>query len=305
MKRAGQLGELALIRLLTRGLPRRPEVVTGIGDDCAVVRIPGSRQDFVFTTDAVIERVHFLPAHAGRRVGHKAVGRALSDLAAMGAEPLYLLVNLVAPARCPVQRLREIYAGAGKLARRHGAAIIGGDTARGEQLELHVFGVGQMPRGRALLRSGAGPGDVLFVSGPLGGSRKGRHLDFEPRVAEGRWLSRGRWATALIDITDGLATDLGHLVRASGVTAVVDEARIPVSAAARRRADAWTDGEDFELLFTVPKSRAAALERAWRKHFVRPVHRIGDVVAGPARIRVRDAVGRARALTLRGYEHFH
>lgn len=304
MKRAGHLGELALIRLLTRGLSRRPEVATGIGDDCAVVRIPGSRHDLVFTTDAVIEGVHFRPGHEGRRVGHKAVGRALSDLAAMGGEPLYLLVNLVAPARCPVKRLRAIYAGAEALARRHGAAIIGGDTTCGAQLELHVFGVGRVPRGRALLRSGARPGDVLFVSGPLGGSLKGHHLDFEPRVAEGRWLARGRWATSLIDITDGLATDLGHLVRASRVAAVVEEPAVPVSASARRRADTWTDGEDFELLFTVPKARASALSRAWRRKFGRPVYRIGDLVAGPARIQVRDAAGRVRALARCGYEHF-
>ena len=304
MKRIGQLGERALIRTLTRGLPGRPEVSTGVGDDCAVVRQPGTRHDLVFTTDAVIEGVHFLPRHAGGRIGHKAVGRVLSDIAAMGGEARYVLIDLVAPARCPVARVQAIYRGAARLAARHGAAIIGGDTARGGPLQLHVFGVGRVAAGRAVLRSGARPGDRLFVSGPLGGSAAGRHLDFEPRLAEGQWLARGRWATAMMDITDGLATDLGHIVRASRVTAVVEEAALPRAPTARGPAAPWSDGEDFELLFTVPAVRAAAFRRAWRRRFGRAPHEIGAMQAGRPRILVREADGALRALARQGFEHF-
>ena len=304
MKRIGQLGEHVLIRTLTRRLPGRPEVATGVGDDCAVVRQPGSRHDLVFTTDAVIEGMHFLPRHAGERIGHKAVGRVLSDIAAMGGEALYVLIDLVAPARCPVARVQAIYRGAARLATRHGAVIIGGDTARGDTLQLHVFGVGRVTRGRALLRSGARPGDRLFVSGPLGGSAAGKHLDFEPRLAEGQWLARGRWATAMMDITDGLATDLGHVVRASQVTAVVDESALPRAPTARGPAAPWSDGEDFELLFTVPARRVVAFRRAWARRFGAAPHEIGEVRSGSPRILVRGPDGRVRALVRRGFEHF-
>ena len=303
MRRVGDIGELALIRSLTRGLPSRRDVVAGVGDDCAVVR-PGGRFDLLLTTDAVIEGVHYAAGCRGARVGNKAAGPALSDIAAMGGEPLYLLFDLVAPASCPVSFLRDLYRGARACAARHGAAIVGGDTARGPAFQVHVFGVGRVAHGRAVLRSGGRPGDVLFVSGPLGGSIAGRHLDFTPRVEMGRWLAAGRWATAMIDVTDGLATDLGHLVRASGVRAVVDEAAIPLGPHARGPASAWSDGEDFELLFAVPRRRVSAFRRAWQRRFGGRAAEIGELAAGRAAIFVREPDGRLRRLARRGFEHF-
>lgn len=302
-----QLGERALIRRLARLLPGRADVPVGVGDDCAVARGADAGYDLLLTTDAVIEGVHFTAAARPTAIGHKAAGRVLSDVAAMGGEPLYLLIDLVAPACESVRRIEGVYRGAARLARRHGVGVIGGDTARGPALELHVFGVGRVPRGRALLRSGARPGDRLFVTGTLGGSLQGRHLAFTPRLAEGVWLRAGGWARALIDLSDGLATDLHHVAAASRVGAVVRATAVPVSAAARRSRDgrsaldhALGDGEDFELLFAVPARKAGALREAWP--FRTRLSEIGEVTRGSAVVLTQG--GRRLALRSRGFEHF-
>jgi thiamine-monophosphate kinase len=253
--------------------------MVGTGDDCAVVRIPGAKHDLVYTTDAVIEGVHFGPKDDPKLIGHKAVGRVLSDFASMGADALHILINLVAPATCPVARIEGIYRGAVRLARQFGVAMVGGDTAKGRTLELHVFGVGSVPRGRAVLRSGAKPGDAIYVTGRLGGSLSGRHLSFVPRLKEGRWLQQGAWASSMIDLSDGLATDLRHIMNASGVGADLVESAIPRSRDCSLR-QAVTDGEDFELLFTVSARKAQSFERAWKKTFRLPVSRIGRILRG-------------------------
>ncbi len=303
-------GERALIRQWIHRLPGRPDVALGPGDDCAVVRPePGGRWDWLLKSDPVIEGVHFRRATPGGAVGHKALARVLSDLAAMGGEPLWALVNVVAPPATPPQRVAAAYAGMAQLARRWRVAIVGGDVARGPRLELHVFAVGRVPRGRAVQRSGARPGDGLFVTGCLGGSRAGRHLAFEPRLAEGRWLRAGRWATAMIDLSDGLAVDLAHLARAGGVGAAVRLAALPLapSIAGLPRLQAWRracgDGEDYELLFTVPAARAAALARSWPPSLA-PCRCIGNVTARRGRLAFLDEHGRPVRLGAVGYEHF-
>lgn len=322
MKTAGTTGENTLIERLARLLPSRRDVVTGIGDDCAVVRAsPRDRFDLILTSDPVVEGVHFRSDAAPEAVGHKAVGRVLSDIAAMGGEPLWALIDLVAPAGTPVDWLARVYRGASRLARRHGLAIVGGDTSSGPVRELHVFAAGRLPRGTAVLRSGAQPGDILYVTGRLGGSIAGRHLRFEPRLAEGQWLRAGRWASAMMDVSDGIATDLPRLLKASRAGAVIEAARIPVSAAARRltatpssqpapsgldsvRLHALSDGEDFELLFTVPAARGPTLEHAWARRFRLPLTRIGVITnrAGVLDIVAED--GRRSRLTAKGFEHF-
>ncbi len=310
MKTIQALGENQLIARLRRLVPGRADVVTGIGDDCAVVRAGrGAPFDWLLKSDPVIEGVHFSPQAKPEAVGHKAMGRVLSDLAAMGGEPLWILIDLVAPANTPVSRLERIYRGAARLARRNGVAIVGGDMARGPVLELHVFAVGRVPRGQAVLRSGAKPGDVIYVTGSLGGSLAGRHLVFEPRLTEGQWLVGKRWATAMMDVSDGLAADVPRLAAASGVGAVLEAGRIPVSAAARRAKKGLTplehalgDGEDFELLFTVKAGRAAAFEKAWKAKFKLRCTRIGHVTR-KAGISL-EAAGKAHPLTQHGYDHF-
>lgn len=325
MKTLSDIGENRLIERLSRLVPGRGDVLVGIGDDCAVVRGGrGDAFDLLLKSDPVIEGVHFEATAAAGLVGRKAVGRVLSDIAAMGGEALWILIDLVAPEGMACARIEAVYRGAAAMARRCGAAIVGGDTARGPVLELHVFAVGRVPRGKAVLRSGAKPGDRLYVTGKLGGSLLGRHLRMEPRLVEGKWLRENGWVTAMMDVSDGLAADLPRLVKASGVGAVVDAEAVPVSGAARRmgkggeqRAEgeeqrargmaaldhALNDGEDFELLFTVPARKVRAFEAAWRRRFRLECAAIGKVTKAAGEVDlVRN--GKVVPMTAKGYEHF-
>ncbi len=306
-----EIGERGAIRRLAALVGARPDVAVGIGDDCAVVTVEGSRYDWLLTTDPVIEGVHFLPDAPPEGIGHKAAGRVLSDIAAGGGEPLWLLFDVVAPRDMPISRLEAVYRGATALCGRHGAVIVGGDLAQGERLELHAFAVGRVPRGQAALRSGARPGDAVYVTGRLGGSLRGRHLAFEPRVAEGRWLAERRWVSAMMDVSDGLAADLRRIFEQSGVGAEIELDRVPLSEDAHAMEDdlppvahALCDGEDFELLFTVRPDRAADFEPVWAKQFPLPCARIGQVTANVGELRVVDAAGKSEIFEGNGYEHF-
>ncbi len=314
MPKLMDLGENEIIRRLARFTRERDDVPVGIGDDCAVVTAAGSPFDWLLTTDPVIEGSHFLPDTEGERVGRKAAGRVISDIAAMGGEPLWILINLVGADTTPYERVEAIYRGAAEQAARFGAAIIGGDTARGAALELHVFGVGRVPQHTAVLRSGARPGEFLYVTGALGGSLLGKHLDFVPHVREAAWLRDGRWVTSMMDLSDGLGADLPRLLEASHAGAEIELARVPVSAAAQTLAErdgrtpldhAVNDGEDFELMFTVPAERAAHFEPAWHATFPDlPCTRMGTITEATQGCIAVDETGVRRAFRAGGFEHF-
>jgi thiamine-monophosphate kinase len=295
------IGEHEAIRRLTAMLGDHPRLVTGTGDDCAVVELPGSGLDQVFTTDPVIEGTHFLPGEAPERIGNKAAGRVLSDLAAMGAEPNWLLVNVVARPDGDIETIERIYRGMTGLCDRFGARIIGGDIAQGTALELHVFGSGMLPHGTALLRSGAGPGDAIVVTGPLGCSRRGKHLDFVPRVAEGLFLRESGLVHSMMDISDGLATDLRHILKGSGVGCTLDAQSIPAN---RSLDEALFDGEDFELLLTVDAAQLDAVQEAYEKRFGSPLHEIGRITDQPDAFSIHLADGSERVLSDKAFEHF-
>ena len=240
MKTLGQMGEHAAIAALTATLSE-------VGDDCAVLPL-SDEYDLVLTSDPLIQDVHFTGEANPAQIAHKAVCRVLSDFAAMGAEPQYLLINLVAPPEQDFQTLEIIYETFSKLRKTYGAEVVGGDLAQGPVLELHVFGTGRVPKSTALLRSGAKPGDSIYVTGPLGCAQKtGRQFTFEPRLKWGEMLRESGAVTSMMDISDGLATDLRHILKASGVGAELDSARIPKIGTVEQ---ALYDGEDFELLFT-------------------------------------------------------
>jgi thiamine-monophosphate kinase len=300
MEKLADIGEREAIRRLTAGLGGHPLLRTGVGDDCAVTKLPGTGLDQVFTTDPLIEGIHFESGEQPGRIGAKAAGRVLSDLAAMGAEPRWLLVNLVASPDQDIRMLEQVYAGMTALGSRYGAVLIGGDLARGPGLELHVFGAGTVPAGTALLRSGARQGDALFVTGALGCSLRGRHLDFEPRVQEGIFLRELGAVTAMMDISDGLATDLRHILDAGGVGALLDAERIPKNGSL---AQALFDGEDYELLFSVPENRADELCARWRERFETDLFMIGRITAEPGIMAIREN-GQVRPLAERAFEHF-
>ena len=309
------MNEFDLIHHLTRVLPSNSSVVVGAGDDCAVLDAGVPDRLLLFKTDAVVEGVHFTPGTAPEKIGHKALGRCLSDIAAMAGTPSAALVTLALPRDFNPDFVEAIYIGMNALARRHQVAIVGGETTTNPGgILISVALLGWVPRGKGVLRSGAEPGDAIFVTGELGGSLAGKHLEFEPRLAEARWLAQQFSLHAMLDISDGLAGDLRHILTASRVGAELLATAIPISREARRAAKAapstkpsllaaLTDGEDFELLFTVASHDAVPLLDAWRLQFPDlALTCIGKIKAGEG-ITIRDKQG-VRPLTANGYVHF-
>ena len=302
-----QLGELEIIRRLTANFAGRADILVGAGDDCAVVRTGDPAFDLLLKTDAVIEGTHFLADAPPEQIGHKAVARVLSDFAAMGGEPQYLLIDLVAPGPTEFDRVAKIYDGAA----RSGIPIVGGGTASGPALELHVFGAGRVPRDTALLRSTARAGDLVYATGSLGGSRAGKHLEFTPRLREGAWLRESGFVHAMIDISDGLVTDLRHIAAASGTGATLVQDAIPVADAAKSMKDdrapldhALYDGEDFELLFTIAQEKKSAFESAWTASQKLPCVQVGYITPATGRLTLLTRDGHDVELAAGGYEHF-
>ncbi len=303
-----ELGETAAIRLLCEKLGTAPGLVVGPGDDAAVVREEGCAHDWVLTSDALIEGRHFTAETPAEAIGRKAVGRTLSDLASMGAEPAWSLINLVAPPSTDTEKVEAIYRGISAIAGHFGLTVAGGDLSSGPDLQLHVSAIGRCPPGQALTRAGGRAGDRLYVTGALGGSgTQGRHLDFEPRVREGIWL-RG-WATAAIDISDGLATDALHLAEASQTGLEIFADALPihphVSSAGEKAVDqALSDGEDFELLFCIPPEKASAFEAAWGEAFTTTCTGIGNLTDNPGEYRLVTIDGTSISLAPTGFDHF-
>ena len=301
MEKLGKIGEHEAIRRLTAQLGTHPQLRVGAGDDCAVTELPGSGMDQVFTTDPTIEHIHFKSQEKPERIGNKAAGRVLSDLAAMGAQPQWLLVNVVAPPEQDFQIVEKIYEGMTTLCNRFGATIIGGDLAQGPCLELHIFGTGVLPAGSALLRSGAKPGDSIFVTAPLGCSLGGKHLDFTPRIEEGIFLRESGLVNAMMDLSDGLATDLRHMLKQSGVGAILNAVSIP---AVGTLDEALFDGEDFELVFTVSAENADALMLQWKASFGTELPAIGTITEESDRLELKTADGKIKPIDAKAFEHF-
>lgn len=312
MKTLRDIGENELLRQLLPRLPQQSGTVTGPGDDCAVLRLPGTSQDLLLTTDPVIEHQHFTPDTPPRLIGRKAIARAISDIAAMGGVPKWLLVNLVAPADSPLSRVRQIQNGLIQAAKTWRLGILGGDTAEGNSLELHTTAIGLIPRGTAILRSGARPRDIIYVTGSLGASWRQdnrHHLTFQPRLEAGQFLAKHRYATSMIDLSDGLATDLTRLLDASTCGAQIHADAIPISPAARKTdaplEHALSDGEDFELLFTVSLRKVRRFEAAWHQGFSRlPATRIGEILSDPRQRQLLHPDAPPAPLHPTGFQHF-
>lgn len=268
MKTLADIGEDELVRRLVRGRCGGEGVVEGPGDDCAVVHAPRPGRHLLLKTDTVVEGVHFTAGTPAPLIGRKALARVLSDFAAMAATPRHALVTLIAPPETPVRRVLDLYRGLHALARRFGVAVVGGETARGGQLIVTVSLSGDAPAAGWVRRHGARAGDRLYVTGRLGGSLSGRHLRFQPRLAEAQWLARRLPVRAMMDLSDGLAKDLPRLAGGAGLGFEIDQDTLPCAPGCSP-AQAWGDGEDYELLLAVdPGVRPAALT-AWRKTFPR------------------------------------
>jgi len=277
--------------------------VLGIGDDCAIFRPRGAAEDLLFTTDMLIEGVHFRrETHGAGDVGWKALARGLSDIAAMGGEPRFCLLSLALAPWVETRWVDGFYGGLLRLAGRTGTPLMGGDLAHAEKVMCDIVVCGGVPRGKALRRDGARAGDAIYVSGRLGGSALGlsmgggrgwrRHLRPEPRLALGRFLRARVGATAAMDLSDGLSLDLRRLSLASGLSA---EIAAPPRFPGATLEQALHGGEDYELLFTAP-----ARARVPRDFEGLPLTRIGAMRPGrPGAVELEGA-----PLAALGYDHF-
>ncbi len=319
--------------ILTRGRnaakrrPPRAVILAGIGDDCAVLRLlPG--HDSLVTTDFSLEGIHFRRDwHPAESVGHRCLARGLSDIAAMGGEPVAVFLSLALPGDLPQAWVGGFLRGLIGLARKHGVTLAGGDTAESPKGVLaDIIVVGTLPKGKAVTRSGARPGDRIFVSGELGGSAAAvlqmqattkagkirkkldpayyhRHFYPQPRLDLGRSLREKRLVSAMIDTSDGLSPDLAHLCDESGVGAELDAALIPRARVGKPAREVDLDlalhgGEDYELLFTVPPGKRVPQRIAGV-----PITQIG-VITRSRWILVRNSQGIAHKLHAGGWEHF-
>ncbi|QRK09974.1 thiamine-phosphate kinase [Archangium violaceum] len=309
-------GEFTLIDLFLSHFPRA-RVPVGPGDDCAV--LGPSRGAQCITTDAVVEDVHFTRAwFSPEDIGHKALAVNLSDLASMGAVPRWFVCALSLPRDFPRRELLGIARGMSALAREHGISLVGGNFSSARELSITITAAGELLPGTApITRAGGRPGDVLYVSGTLGDARLGlqqlqagqrrsaailRQKRPVPKVELGRLAAR--FASAGLDLSDGLAQDLGHLCTASRVSAELELERLPLSRSVRASLGAegaLAGGEDYELLLAVPPERTSAFERACLR-VEEPLTRIGSLTQGqPGHI--RDASGRSLRLPA-GFDHF-
>jgi len=255
-KTLADVGEDALVRLITAGLKTDRDVILGPGDDCAVVRAPGRNEELVLKTDTIVEGIHFTSDTSPRLIGRKAMARVLSDFAAMAATPRHALVTLIAPSATPVKLVLGLYQGMSQIADEFEVRIVGGETSRGNQLVLTVSMTGTVPNKKWITRGGARAGDLLYVTGRLGGSIRGKHLKFRPLVKEALCMTQHMRVTAMMDLSDGLAKDLPRLAARSGLGYEITLDQIPTNRGCTLE-QALNDGEDYELLFAVPPRTSA------------------------------------------------
>ena len=316
------IGEFALIEKYFTGIGRSPNVDLNVGDDCALLA-PPSGQQLAISVDTLVANVHF-PAEADPAlIAHKALRSNLSDLAAMGAEPLAFTLALTLPSS-DERWLAEFSRGLRACAEEFGIALIGGDTTRGPQHVITIQVLGLIPNGTALLRSGARPGDAIFVTGTLGDARAAlacltiaentlgedqryflqRYYTPAPRVELAQAL-RGI-ASAAIDISDGLSADLGHILACSGVGARIETEKLPLSSALRKLPHALPyalhGGDDYELCFTADKNRTVDIV-ALAQQCATSITQIGEIGAEPGLL-ARTANGDWQPIATAGYTHF-
>lgn len=290
------LGEDRLLDRLLPSLPRNAGVVLGAGDDCAIVESGKTGLLQLLKTDCLVEEIHFARSTPPAQVGWKAMARPLSDFAAMSGLPQFALVTLIVPTSGTISWVRQLYRGIEKAARRFDVAVVGGETSNiNGPAVISISLTGFVEQKRWVGRAGGKAGDDLFVTGRLGGSLRGHHLTFVPRIAESRWLTEKFRVHAMMDLSDGLGTDLPRLARASHAGFEVDEAALPLNRGCTAR-QAISDGEDYELLFAISPKDSRSLLSRWRRKFPKvPLTRIGQL---------NSAFGIRHSAFPKGYVHF-
>ena len=298
------IGEIGLIKRLAKKIRLDKTVVQGVGDDAAVVKWTKDKY-LLYTCDMLIEDVHFkLKKAAPFQIGWKALARNISDIAAMGGVPRYAVVSIGLDPELPVSFFDGIYKGMERVAKRFKVNIVGGDMARSKKLVIDVSLIGEVEKKNLVLRSGAKRGDLILITGAVGGSIKGRQLNFIPRIDEARGLVKNFRINSMIDVSDGLALDLWRILDASNAGARIYKNLIPVSGRADSFEKAITDGEDFELLFTMSIDEARRFFKRALPIMKTPVTLIGEITDERYGYKLVEEDGKVKTLAVRGYTHF-
>lgn len=304
------MGELDFIKWIRKHVKSKKSVLIGIGDDSAEIDI-SNENSLIITTDTILDGTHFRRKECTpKQIGRKAITCSISDIAAMGCKPLYALVSISFPKETDEKFGKEVYSSILTAAEKYNVQIIGGNIVSGEcPLNINVTIIGAVLELEPVKRSGAKPDDIIMVTGRLGGSILGKHLWFEPRIFEGMSLRKDFCVNSMIDISDGLLIDLSHILAESRLGAVIDEDKIPISHDAFKLSKttkrspifhAMTDGEDYELLFTVSETKANEILRS--DAFNIPITPIGYIREKNG-LFIRDIDGNERFVSPKGYEH--
>lgn len=295
-----QLGEFGFIEWIKKNTTVSGSVIKGIGDDAAVIALTEKKR-ILLTTDMLLEDVHFTLKMPIGKIGYKAIAVNISDIAAMGGVPKYILVSLGVPARTRARWIFDLYQAMHQTALKFGTCLVGGDTIRSDKTIINIAMMGESQKDKIIFRSGARPQDKIFVTGKLGNSFKsGRHLSFTPRVKESQYLVKYFKPTAMIDVSDGLLGDLGHILQESHVSAILNENKIPRQPSATLE-NALYDGEDFELLFTLSALDSQRLRKIKTPFSFYP---IGEIIKGTGQIFLRNEKEVLRNYCPKSYTHF-
>lgn len=295
------LGEFNFIDRISRAIKLSGNVVKGIGDDAAVLKYTKDKY-MLFTTDMLLEGKHFHKRDKAGLVGAKAMSCNISDIAAMGGLPKFAVISVGFPGSLDLRYADGLYKGVRKIADRFKVDLVGGDTVDSDRIVINIALIGEVEKESLTLRSAAKENDAIFVTGDIGGSIKFRHLNFTPRLEEARFLVKNFKISSMIDVSDGLLADLGHILRESGKGAAILERAIPISKDAAGFDSAVRDGEDFELIFTLPERYADRLEDAWP--FKTRLSRIGRVLNSRGGFSLVRKSGKTEKIKPAGFTHF-
>jgi thiamine-monophosphate kinase len=329
-----EIGEFGFIESIKKEcITTLKDIIKGIGDDCAVFG-PYSGRVLLFTTDMLVEDIHFLKAKiTPYQLGWKTIAVNLSDIAAMGGRPLFLLISLASPAEMNIELIQDFYKGMKDICEHYEVNILGGDTvASPDKLVISVSLIGDAKENEVLYRSGARPGDSIYVTGNIGDSSAGLkilkneisppksiashfiklHNEPKPLIKTGRIIAASRLASAMIDLSDGLLSDLGHICKESGVGAMLFKKKIPISSELKLLASrvkfnpidlAFSGGEDYLLLLTVPKAKIKDFEILYKNKGSSPLYLIGEIREEKG-VRMVNDDGSIEEISIRGFNHF-
>jgi thiamine-monophosphate kinase len=297
--RLKEIGEFGLIKRISAKIKTDRSVFMGSGDDCAVLELDDSRYQ-LFTCDMIVEDVDFRRNDNLADVGRKALAVSISDIAACCGIPRHAVVSLGLPKDIKVEEADLLAKGLLALAGKYKVNVVGGDISVCDKLVIDVSMLGEVEKEKLCLRGGARAGDIIMVTGAFGGSIKGKHLKFTPRLEEARFLAGNFRINSMIDVSDGLLQDLGHILERSSSGAVIYEDLIPLSRQARDAQEALCSGEEFELLFTASRKEAGRILKSSKYRF----NLIGEVMPKSFGLRLIDGKGRYKMNLKSGYRHF-